>query len=365
MAPLVERLACKPRDRPDAARGPVVAMIPVMKPLCAALVAASGLLVVASAAAQEAAPPIVVTAVPGPLPPGVSVTMPSCRLSDHTGVDDADAATAGRLVCAEIAHAGDLSGARYRVSLGTLGSLVILSVAREGDAPGSTVDSREMTLHGIEEVALAAPRIASSIVQGTPLPDTQTVVNLVGQEPREPKTKPGKLHFALGLNGTFAPFDQGFSVAPGGLLDLHYEMSQFEFGGSLRFGGGSSSNTAPTVSFFEASLGGRYFSSDKDVSPYIGGGLSWSFFNLDSPSSGFDGNNSGLGAYIDGGIELMRTHHAHLAMGVRVDVPFFALNNNNDYTGGFANGTTAAAQAPAAPQTIYYVPVSLEARLTF
>jgi hypothetical protein len=335
-----------------------------MKPLCALVVAASGLLVVAPAAAQEAEAPVV-TAAPAPAPAGVSVVMPACRLSDHTGIDDADATTAGRLVCAELAHAGDnASGVRYRVSLGTLGSLIILSVAREGEAPGSTADSREMTLHGIEEVAVAAPRIASSIVHGTPLPDTQTVDNLVGQETREPKTKPGKLHFALGLNGTFAPFDQGLSVAPGGLLDLHYEMSQFEFGGSLRFGGGSSSNTSPTAAFFEASLGGRYFSSDRDVSPYIGGGLSWSFFNLNVPSSGFDGNNSGLGAYIDGGIELMRTHHAHLAMGVRVDVPFFALNNSNTYEGGFSNGTTTA-QSPVAPQTIYYVPVSLEARLTF
>jgi hypothetical protein len=58
----------------------------------------------------------------------------------------------------------------------------------------------------------------------------------------------------------------------------------------------------------------------------------------------------------------MRTHHAHLAMGVRVDMPFFALNSNVESEGnGFATGSAPTPQQ----QTLYYVPVSLEARLTF
>jgi hypothetical protein len=59
----------------------------------------------------------------------------------------------------------------------------------------------------------------------------------------------------------------------------------------------------------------------------------------------------------------MRTRHAHLAMGVRVDMPFFALNNDvNDVVGsGYANGSAP----PTVQRTLYYVPVSIEARLTF
>jgi hypothetical protein len=169
------------------------------------------------------------------------------------------------------------------------------------------------------------------------------------------------VHFALGLLGTFAPIDQELGMGPGGLLDLHYEMSQVEFGGSLRFGGGSSSNSSPTVGFFAACLGGRYYTTDRDVSPYFGGGLSWSFFSVSVPS-GFNGNNSGLGAYADGGVEVMRTHHTHLALGLRVDLPFFALN-----TSGYSSGLVGSAvqAAPTVQQTLYYVPVSLEARLTF
>jgi hypothetical protein len=321
----------------------------MMKPPLAVSVAVFGLLFAASAAADEAEPR---GGAPAATPPATA-TGPGCRLSEHTGISDADATTAGRLVCAEIARSGAAPGERYRVSLVTLGSLFVLSVAREGDPVGSTADSRETTLHAIEEIAVAAPRIASSIVHGTPLPETQTAEPPAGQETRERQTKPGRVDFAVGLAGTFAPFDQGLSVSPGAFLDLRYEMNQVEFGGSLRFGGGSSSNTLPTVAFFAACLGGRFFTSDGDVSPYVGGGLSWSYYNLNVPA-GFAGSNTGLGAYAESGVEVLRTHHTRLALGARVDLPFFALNS-----GSGSNGNVTG------QQTFYYAPVSLEARITF
>ena len=45
--------------------------------------------------------------------------------------------------------------------------------------------------------------------------------------------------------------------------------------------------------------------------------------------AGLPGHNSGLGAYVDAGAEILRTHHTHLALGLRLDLPFYALNNNN------------------------------------
>lgn len=172
----------------------------------------------------------------------------TCRLGDHEGFEEADARTAGQLVCSEIGRAGAPAGTHFRVSLGKLGSVTILSVAREGETPGSTADSREMRLQGIEEVMVAAPRIAESIVKGTPLNETEKVDNLVGQETRQPKIKPGKTHFGLGLVGLLPPLDQGFTPAPGIDLDIHYETGsqQFEVGGSMRFGGGSGEETQPS-----------------------------------------------------------------------------------------------------------------------
>jgi hypothetical protein len=326
----------------------------------AAAVVTPALLVPTLAQAQEPddLPP------PAAEAPPVTVTIPPCRLAEHAGFEEADARTAALLVCASIAHAGASPGARYRVSLGKLGSIIILSVAEEGTTIGSTVDSREMRLQGIEEVDVAAPRIAAAIVHGIPLVETERVDNLVGGDTRVPKARPGTVHFALGLVGMAPPLDQGMSPAPGLMLDLHYETpnQRFELGGSFRGGAGQASNESPSVGFAIFSVGGRYYTSDTDFSPYVGGGLSWGYLNLTLPGqNNLSGSNSGLGAYADAGVEILRTHHTHLSVGARLDVPFFALNTGggetyNPSTGGYATPTQS---------TYFYAPLSLEVRLTF
>jgi len=331
----------------------------------AAAVLASSLLVPAVAFAQDPEPE---APAPEAQPSQVTVTIPPCRLAEHDGFEEADARTAAQLVCLAIGRAGASPTERYRVSLGKLGNTIILSVVREGATIGSTVDSREMRLQGIEEVEIAAPRIADSIVKGTPLADTQKVDNLVGGETRQPKSAPGKVHFALGLVGLMPPLDQGAAPAPGIDLDLHYETAsgRLELGGSFRAGGGAASNTAPSMDFAIFSLGGRYYLNDTDFSPYVGGGLSWGYLNLKIDQQSESGDNSGLGAYVDAGFEIMRTHHTHLALGVRLDLPFYALNMNPNYSSynyDPVTGTTNTT-APTSP-TYYYAPLSLEARITF
>jgi hypothetical protein len=333
----------------------------------AALAVASAMLVPTVAVAQE--PPeaaLAPTPAPAPSAPAAAPS-PSCRLGDHEGFEEADARTTAQLVCAEIGRAGAQPGTHYRVALGKLGSVTILSVAREGDTPGSTADSREMRLQNIEEVVVAAPRIAESIVKGTPLAETEKVDNLVGQETRQPKSKPGKTHFALGLVGLLPPLDQGFTPAPGINFDVHYETGtqQFELGGSIRFGGGSGGHqTAVSNGFFIFSVGGRWYTSDTDFSPYLGGGLTWSFMSVWAPDINVNANNNGLGAFADAGFEVLRTHHAHLAFGARLDLPFYSLNNEQFYS--YATGGTTNPPTPtSAPSTFYYAPLSLEVRLTF
>ncbi len=279
-----------------------------------------------------------------------------CALGSHPGIPDADAATAGRLVCADIARESPPPGARYQVELGKLGSTVILSVTREGDRPGTVAASRELRLQSLEEVSVAAPRVAAALVHDTPLTETETTENLVGEETREPKSKPGTVHAALGLIGLLPPLGQGLSPAAGVSLDVHYEARRIELGAGLRGGGSASSSTDPSMGYFQATLGGRYFFVDTDVAPYVGGGLQWMFLSLNVPSESFSANNGGLGGYVDGGVEILRTHHTHLAVGGRLDLPFFALNNSQGGVSG--NGQTVTSRT-------YYAPLSLEVRLTF
>jgi hypothetical protein len=284
----------------------------------------------------------------------------SCRLGGHAGIEEADATTAGRLVCDEIARLGPAPGAHYRVDIGKLGSTVILSVAHEGG--NTNLDTRELRLQSIEEVSVAAPRLASAIVHGEPIAETETTQNLVGEETRVPKTKAGSIHFALGLEGLMPPLSQGAAPAAGVIMDWHYEANRFELGAGLRAGGGSGGgNNDPSMGYFMVDLGGRYYFTETDFSPYVGGGLEWMYLNLSAPGEDFNGNNGGLGAFANAGVEVLRTHHAHLAIGARLDLPFFSIQNQNANSGASAfNGPVATPSS-----STYWAPLSLEMRLTF
>ena len=290
----------------------------------------------------------------------------SCRLDAHEGIDDPDARTAALLVCSEIARLNPPADAHYHVTLGKLGTIIILSVTREGETPEVTADVRELRLRGIEEASVAAPRLAESIVHGTPIVETEKVDNLVGQETRPTaKRGGGSVHFSLGIVGEIPPLDQGVAPAPGLDLHVHYENKAWELGGGMRFGSGQATSSAPAVGFYMAELGGRYFMNETDVTPFFGAGVGWEYLNLRIPSTGFEGNNAGLGAYAEIGVEFLRTYHTHLSVGVRLDLPFFSING--DWTDACSNtGSISNVQTLCSnTTTYYYAPTSLELRLTF
>jgi hypothetical protein len=305
---------------------------------------------------------------PPPLPPAPAPSGPPCRLAEHSGVDDGDAGTAAQLVCSALSRAGAPPTARYRVAIGKLGSAVILSVALEGDTFGSTADTREMRLDSIEGVPAAAPRIATALVHGTVIDDIEAPAPTSAPEaPRSPPPATAKVHFALGMMGTFAPLDRSATPAAGADLELHAELSTFEIVTDLRFGG-DDSNRSVGIVFVEFSMGGRYFTSSADFSPYIGGGFAWSYLVLtDNVHNDFEGSHTGLGGYGEIGVEIGRTHHTHLAFGARLDLPFYSLQNDRSPVAqppqGVGTGFTQ--EPPLQIGSLYYAPLSLEIRVTF
>ena len=336
-------------------------------PLAIAL--ALGLLLGAAAAhAQGDHPPGDDVSSPPPLPRPPGPTGPPCRLAEHSGIEDTDAATAAQLVCTALARAGAPATARYRVGIGRLGSVIILSLALEGETFGSTADTREMRLASIEDVPGAAPRIAAAIVHGTVIEDIEApppVVPTAPEVPRSPPPSQTRVHFALGMVGQFPPLDRSPTPAAGADLELHAEINSFEIVTDLRFGG-DDSNNAVGVTFVEFSMGGRYFTSESDVSPFVGGGFAWSYLNLtDNVHNDFNGNHNGLGAYGELGVEIGRTHHTHLAFAARLDAPFYSLNNDLSGSPPTAVPVTGSAEPPLQIGTLYYAPLSLEIRVTF
>ncbi len=315
------------------------------------------------------APAPAATAPAATAPTPATDARPQCRLGEHDGIDEASASTATQLVCDAIQHAGPSPSERFRVSLGTLGNVVVLTVAEEGATSGSTVDSRTLRLQHIEEIPVAAPRVAEALVHGMPVEETQKVDNLVGEETRVPRSKGGHTKFAMGLMGITPPLDKGLTPSPGIILDLHYETAngRLELGGDMRFGGGSNDdNTIAAVNgFFEFSMGGRYYTTDTDFSPYIGGGFAWSYLNLTIPDGSFSNDHSGLGAYVGTGFEVLRTHSTHLAIGARLDLPFYAFQNRTFDASSYCAYGSSCTGGVGSPVSFYYAPVSLEMRMTF
>ncbi len=302
-----------------------------------------------------AAAPLPTAPAPAPVPPPAS---PSCRLGEHAGVDDADAQTSARLVCSEIARAGVASGASFRVDVGQLGSLTILTVTREA-AAGGVPDVRDVRLHQIEDVASAAPRIAAAIVHGTAVEEART------PHPAGRERDLTKLHFALGILGQFPPFDRSASPVPGIDIECSTEVDPIEIVGGLR-GGANSGKESVAMGFAGFSMGVRYFLGRASTSAYAGAGFTWSYFSMiDHSDAFFHGDHSGLGAYGEVGLEFLHTRQAKVAIGARIDAPFFSLTSSSvaDNVTTNANGTQTVQEYLPAP--IYYLPVSIELRVTF
>jgi hypothetical protein len=235
------------------------------------------------------------------------------------------------------------------------------------------VDSRELTLSSIEEVPPAAHKIAAAIVRGAVIEADHPAPDDMPPPPSPaPAATPGRvstspqIHFAVGLLGQFPPLDRSATPAPGASLEVHGEFPRVQVVGNFRFGADSSDRSVGLI-FVEFSMGARYYLSDADFSPYLGGGFAWSYLSLtDNVHNDFDGNRTGLGAYAEAGVEFLRTHHSHVAAGIRVDAPFYSLPNNR---GGVIEESPPSGVPSTTPATaittFYYLPLQLEVRATF
>ncbi len=265
----------------------------------------------------------------------------------HGMIPTSDAMTAAALVCEALRDAGGnvddhpvpAGGATstapaYRIDLRPLGRIVILSVAFEAPR-GSTQDTRSLRLASIEEVPIAAPRLADSLLTGKPLSETARVDTLVGQETRAYDKEYGELKLGVGVLGFAVPASDvlgGYGVHG----QLYYETARYAVGAELRIGGSDASSG--DASLAGISLGARYFFGDADITPFVGGGMGilWLDFATkhapvttptyyDSSYARFEG--TGLAAHADFGVEFLRLHDARFDVLLRVDAPLFQLHD--------------------------------------
>jgi hypothetical protein len=329
----------------------------------------------ASAPAPAPAPAPVPASAPAPAPAPASAasSVPShageaaCVLGEHEGIAEADARTSAALVCAALSERGarvrttplrpeqtyGFAGA-YRVALRPLGKLVLLHVSYESPV-GQDVRARQLQIGDIEEMTVAAPRIADALLHDKPLAETARVDNLVAEETRKSRKVSGETFFALGIFGFAMPDDAWAGY--GAYARFHYETPAYAVGIDGRVGG--STRNDGDAHLFGLSVGGRYFVSDSDVTVFLGGGLGVLWVGVsdqqeieDAELSGYNIEDveragSGLSPYAEVGLELLRMHDSRLDVGLRVDTPLFELGE------GIGSGKD------------YVVPISLFASYSF
>jgi hypothetical protein len=285
-----------------------------------------------------------------------------CRLTGAGGVPEADAQTVTQLICGELKRASAGQG-RFGIGLATLGRTVLVTTTREDTAASITV-----RVDGVEEVPVAAGRIADALVHGLAFPGTQRVDNLLEGETREAKTKKGSVKFSLGV-ADVESFGHGGRAAAFS-LGLVYATPRFSLPAELRFGWGDPEGGEPNLDLYSISVGGRYYLSKRDLSPFLGGGLG--LLGLDVSEGGsagteFYGSRSGVAPYLEAGVEMLRLHRGRVTFHVRADFPTAALENDvAGYYYGTPDGRPVYTEPqPSQDESRYVVPVAIGVTIAF
>jgi hypothetical protein len=281
-------------------------------------------------------------------------------------VPEADAATAADLVCAELRRATGGRGA-YAVSLGTLGRILVVTVTRAEPAGSVAVQ-----VDGLEELPTAAPRIADALASGQALATTQRVDNLLEVETRRARAKKGSVKFSVGVADVESA---GHGARAAGFsLGLAYTTPRFALPIDLRFAWDDAQSGEKGLDLVSLSIGGRAYLSNRDVSPFVGGGIGilkvqaddGDYYHGSSTTRPFYGERSGAAPYVEAGVEVLRLHRGRVAFLVRADFPTGALRSEGMPAWSYEDAYGRIHEDPGYPaQSSYVVPVTIGVNVAF
>jgi len=246
-----------------------------------------------------------------------------CTVTDRGAVPAGDARTAADLICGELLERGSPPEA-YEIRFGKLDANVLVTVTRTGRPT-----SRRILLSGLSELPVAAPRLATALVNDKPLAETEGADNVVAADARRPTTKNGTLAAVGEIIGiTHTGSDPSLSAGFG--LGIDFRLQNIAIGARGRAGG--IGDASRKLSFASADVGARLYPSEGATAFYGGGGLvvaHWSIAPLDGNVARADlagRAGSGLGAFAEVGVETFRNAKVGLNVSARADLPFFSLD---------------------------------------
>jgi hypothetical protein len=290
-----------------------------------------------------------------------------CELKESGSLSPTDARTAAQVICAQLRRASSGQGG-FGVSVATLGTLVVVTVAREG-----TANSVSVQVEAVEEIPVAAVRIADALVRGEGFAKTQRVDNLLQGETRPALTKKGSIKFTVGVadveSAGHGARAAGFSVG------VAYVSPRFALPAEMRFAWDDTQGSEPRLDLFSLSVGGRGYLSKRDISPFVGAGLG--VLRLHAAEGGYPGSGSlpqgyfdaerfGVAPYIEAGLELLRLHRGRVALQVRADWPLGELKSREIEFSSWDYVTGQPVDRVVYPaRSKYLVPISIGLTVAF
>jgi hypothetical protein len=272
-----------------------------------------------------------------------------CGLGEALGVNPDEATVATRYICGEIWNqSAGKPGAGYRVHYGKLGAKILVTV--EATDSAGMRDERHIEVVALDEVTVAAPRIAKAIVNKTSVKDTETADNVLGNEAKASNQKRGAVKLEGGIVGTTLIGPPAVAPAAGLNLQLDYVSERALVYMGFRFG------ISPALNTIGVHAGADYHLSDADIAPFVGGGAVWSALKATPDDRSISG--SGFGVFVEAGVTMFRTNRTNFRVGVRADIPWYALQEETRVPNG---APSQYGYQPYTTQTSsrYAVPVSL------
>ena len=244
-------------------------------------------------------------------------------IGTHQGIDETDVQTSALLVALELRKQGvsisdpvyevPPSATVYRINLRRLGQKILVHLTQEMPV-GTVVIERQLLIANIEEMIEAAPRLADALVHNKPITSTVDMETVTETEARELKKVPTESHWGLGFFGAFVP-GTNVTGTPGYRIGWAYELPSYAVEIEGRF------VTDEGFHYAAFSTGGLYFFNRRNISPYVGGGLTASNASYE------DSFERGMGVYAVGGMQMLRTTRNRLKLELRVDRPLYSLEN--------------------------------------
>jgi hypothetical protein len=318
-------------------------------------------LVASSAWAQPNPPPSTSTSEP----PSATATPPAspvangmvavrdespCKLGINNGAPEADASTVTVLVCNALRErqapmalkSSDANAPSYRVNLRKLGASYILEVLKE-QPEGTPLRVRSMVLNSLEDATVVSKRLAESIMQDTSVENTARPGQLTPAEARPMVRRSNYPQFAIGIA---AVTGTSLESNPGGGIDMALSWSTERLGGDLRFraAGGETDLVALYVD-------GRYFLTDGEFAPYLGGGMG--ILTMSADGSHLSG--SGLVGQALLGIEGSRLNNSRVGVVANVDLPTFRLKDESSAYESASNAAHEPVYSVGFGLSAYYV----------